>query len=181
MSSAGKDKILNELLKEIPNLHNCVSHTTRPMRENEGNHREYHFITYTEFEDMASCGDFLEVRNYKTVNGYWYYGLAKNELVEGNNIVIVDLDGLKEIIHKLGKENVVSFYIKANHKVRLLRSISREPNIQNKGVEEVCRRLLDDSIKFKQAENICDYILENEKKEDLSQCIASIKEIIERN
>lgn len=181
MTASGKDTILNNLIKTIPNLHYCISHTTRPMRENEEQDVQYHFIDEYYFNDMVSNGDFIEMRKYKTTEGYWYYGLAKDELKNGDNIVIVDIAGLQEIIHTLGTDNVISFYIEVDNKMKLERSLSREPNINNTGVEEICRRLLDDLSKFRDAKNICNYTIQNNTITDLQECSNFIKSVIERS
>ena len=47
--SVGKDTVLNTI-HDKTNIPILISHTTRPMRAGETNHKEYHFITKDEFK-----------------------------------------------------------------------------------------------------------------------------------
>ena len=58
-AAAGKDFLKTRLSNK--GFVSGVSHTTRPPRENEVNHQDYHFVDKQEFEDMISCGEFRRV------------------------------------------------------------------------------------------------------------------------
>ena len=86
-AAAGKDFLKNRLAKK--GFTSGVSHTTRPPRESEVNHVDYHFVDKQEFEDMISCGEFVE---YMEFNG-WYYGQTKKDF-DLADVMIMSKDGL---------------------------------------------------------------------------------------
>ena len=94
------------LLKEkFPKFQTCVSHTTRPMRKGEIEGVEYYFTEDSQFEAMYDSGQFIEIRDYTVITdegeSKWYYGLSESEvtskLKQGHILVILDLNGLKEL------------------------------------------------------------------------------------
>lgn len=160
-SNSGKDTILTELVNDF-NLKRVVSHTSRPARKKEKNGLDYFFISNEDFLSMEKNEAFVETRIYKTIqNGQdtiWRYGISKAEinLNKDSCIVIVDVDGLNSLIKTFGKENIVSFYIKVDKEVRKTRALRRGDEIS-----EIERRFKDDYIKFKNVEDIVDYIISN--------------------
>jgi guanylate kinase len=59
-SGAGKTTLTHTLLREFPRLEFSVSYTTRPIRNNEIDGRDYHFVTAEQFDAMAQRGEFAE-------------------------------------------------------------------------------------------------------------------------
>lgn len=59
-SGAGKTTLTKRLLAEFPNIQFSVSYTTRPMRKNEVDGRDYHFIDVDKFEQMVRNQEFAE-------------------------------------------------------------------------------------------------------------------------
>jgi guanylate kinase len=60
-SGAGKTTLTRRLLEEFKGqLEFSVSHTTRPIRPNEVNGRDYWFVTHDEFEAMVRRHEFAE-------------------------------------------------------------------------------------------------------------------------
>ena len=100
-SSAGKDSILNAVLRVNPNIKPIISTTSRPMRENEIQDKDYYFKSYDEVEHMLDNNEFIEHRSYKVANGdTWIYGIHKSEIdlsLDETRIVIVDYTGLKAL------------------------------------------------------------------------------------
>lgn len=99
-SGGGKTTLIRRLMANPPGepLRFSVSHTTRPRREGEVDGREYHFVTATEFENMARHGEFLE---HNEVHGN-FYGTAKSEvlprLAGGEDVVLdIDVQGARDI------------------------------------------------------------------------------------
>lgn len=180
-SASGKDTILNRVLNETKALP-IISTTNRPMRNGEIQGREYNFVSKEEAERLMFDGLFLEYRSYHVANGdKWIYGITKDSIdVDSDNIyiTIVDFEGLKEIERKLGKDNVLSFYINTSCQERLIRSLSREGNMSDVQVQEVCRRLLDDELKVRPSLEYCNIVLRNEKVDDLDNCVLIIKQTV---
>ena len=65
-SGAGKDTIMRDVMKQNNSLLNPVSYTSRPMRENETDGVDYHFVSNETFLKMINDGKLLEYRKYKT-------------------------------------------------------------------------------------------------------------------
>ena len=161
-SCAGKDTVLNILVDKY-NMNRVVSHTTRPMRHMETDGKEYHFTTNEEFMKMKQDNLFVETRQYNTYQDgestVWRYGVSKRAVSEQNNgILVLDLEGLKELEAYLGRDSVVSFYIMVGEKVRMERSLKRGDE-----KSEVLRRFQDDAIKFLNAQKLTTYTIDNKE------------------
>lgn len=97
-SGAGKTSLVKELLLREANLRMCVSHTTRPIRSNEVDGRDYHFVTVKEFEKMIEEDGFLE---YAQVFDH-YYGTSRAALVaafgRGHDVILeIDWQGARQV------------------------------------------------------------------------------------
>jgi guanylate kinase len=182
-SAAGKDSIQSALLDSIPYLKPIISSTSRPKRENEVEGREYHFLSQKEMEDLLYSDKLIESRTYDVENGdTWIYGVADTAIdLETDNIYvgILDIRGLHQFTSYVGKDNVISFYIDASAKTRMLRSLEREPNMSDEQVMEVCRRALADDKDFNMACKYVDFCLTNETEEDFNGCIEILTQWIE--
>ena len=71
-SCSGKDTVVKELKKM--GYESIVTYTTRPMRDNEIDGVNYHFVSQEIFNSMISNNEFAEWKSYKTENGTWMYG-----------------------------------------------------------------------------------------------------------
>lgn len=98
-SGAGKDSIINELLKkQETNAWVSISMTSRLPRGQEENGKDYFFVTREEFEDNIKKGNFLEYAEY---NGN-YYGTPKHKINEYLNkgidvILEIEIQGALQI------------------------------------------------------------------------------------
>lgn len=147
-SSSGKDTIYNRIRLE-ENLLPVVLYTTRPMRENEENGREYHFVDRACFDKMKSEDKVIEERIYNTIHGEWIYFTSKDsiDLEKGNCIGIGTLESYVKIKEHFG-EAVVPIYIEVEDGLRLARAVERERLQTNPKYAELCRRFLADSSDF---------------------------------
>ncbi len=165
--ASGKDTTLNNLVGKYSNLQTCVSHTTRPMRKNEVNGREYYFIDDAEFEGMYSNGSFVETRSYQVADGNtWFYGMSEAEisdkLSEGHLIMILDINGLQELkeYYQDTDIKIASFFIDVDVNIRVQRYLDRD-RMTYEVLQEAMRRINDDEIQFKDAKEIVDYTITN--------------------
>ena len=148
-SSGGKDTMLSTLV-DLYDYKRCISHTSRPMRQGEVNGREYYFESREDFKWMIEKGHFIEFRTYNTLvndkEDTWYYGMAKNsiDLNKGNHVIVLDVQGTKEIIEYFGKENVLVYYVRTSDRLRRRRCKKRGD--YNKS--EFKRRFKADKIDF---------------------------------
>lgn len=147
-SSSGKDTIYNRIRSE-ENLLPIVLYTTRPMRENEENGREYHFVDRACFDKMKSEGMVIEERIYNTIHGEWIYFTSKDsiDIEKGNCIGIGTLESYVKIEEHFG-EAVVPIYIEVEDGLRLSRAVERERLQTSPKYAELCRRFLADCNDF---------------------------------
>lgn len=90
-SGAGKTTLCRKLLSEFPNFVLSISCTTRPVRGNEKNGVDYHFLTPDQFQKKMKAGDFAE---WAEVHGN-YYGTSKSVIQEAFQMgkdVLLDID-----------------------------------------------------------------------------------------
>lgn len=98
-SGAGKDTIVNELMKKKETkAWVSISMTSREPRGSEENGKDYFFVTKEEFEENIKKGNFLE---YATYNDN-YYGTPKHKIDEYLNkgidvILIIEIQGALQI------------------------------------------------------------------------------------
>lgn len=98
-STAGKSTIADCLIKrKALKLKRFITCTTRPKRPSEKNHRDYHFLTKTEFEREIKNKSLFE---WSKVYGQ-YYGSRKKDLLkelQGKRpiLIIVDSQGVKKL------------------------------------------------------------------------------------
>lgn len=90
-SGAGKTTIARAMLAAHPSLEFSVSATTRPMRQNERNGRDYFFLSKEEFKARVDAGDFVE---WEEIYGN-YYGTLKAEIdraIGAGRHILFDVD-----------------------------------------------------------------------------------------
>ena len=120
-AAAGKDFLKNRLAKK--GFVSGVSHTTRPPRENEVNHKDYHFVDKEEFEAMIECGEFIE---YMEFNG-WYYGQTKKDF-DLADVMIMSKDGL-DVLPQEYRDQCMVIYLDPPRLTRIDRLTYRnDPN-----------------------------------------------------
>lgn len=141
-SGAGKDSIMQDILKKYPDKFNeIISCTTRSMREGEQEGVNYYYLTDKQFEQKTKDGKMLEVSYF---NG-WHYGTSLDSLQQDvPNIGVFNPTGIHSLIKNKNVE-VTVFKIVASDKVRLLRQLNRE---ENPDVKEIVRRFTTDVNDF---------------------------------
>ena len=148
-SSSGKDSVYRSVIMR-PDIEPLVIYTTRPMRENELDGREYHFVDRQVFDTMTAQGKVIESRIYNTVHGEWiYFTSAENiDLSKHSYAVIGTLESYLPIKKYFGADTVVPVYLEVEDGLRLIRAIERERQEENPKYAELCRRFLADSEDF---------------------------------
>jgi guanylate kinase len=96
-SGAGKTTMVKELQSQGI-WEECISHTTRPMRDGEINGDTYHFVEEDDFVEAYQAGEFAEKVEY---DGN-YYGITHEEInrviKNGKHVaIIVEYEGYKQI------------------------------------------------------------------------------------
>src|SRR5690606_37994901 len=90
-SGGGKGTLIREVLLTVPDIGYSVSYTTRARRLDEIDGRNYHFVSFEEFQKRVDAGDFLE---YAKVHGNMYgTSLSQvREITESGRDVILEID-----------------------------------------------------------------------------------------
>ena len=180
-SSSGKDTIFS-MLKQENILKPIVLSTTRPMRNNEVEGREYYFISEEQLKGYELEHKVIEQRVYHTVNGPWYYATIDDGQFKSdeNYIMIVTLEAYINLVKYFGEDRVVPIYINVEDGKRLERALMREQQQDHPNYEELCRRFLADSKDFSKDNldkaNIKKYYQNN----NLNQCLEEIKVDIDK-
>jgi len=95
---AGKDVLIEKLLKINPNLIRLVTTTSRPKRADERHGHDYHFVSRGQFEELIAQEAFVEWVEYR---GHYKGGQKKHveqALSSGKDVVWrIDVKGVKNI------------------------------------------------------------------------------------
>ncbi len=151
-SASGKDTIYNRLAREEAfDFRNIVGYTTRPMRENEMDGREYHFVNDEELKRLEKQGRVIEKREYHTIHGVWCYFTVDDgsiDLKHENYLLIGTLESYQKLCDYFGSENLVPIYIEVEDSLRLTRAMEREKQQSQPKYTEMCRRFVADAEDF---------------------------------
>ena len=177
---SGKDTIVNELIKKY-GYKKLISYTTRPMRANEKQDIDYHFIKKDEFLDKVENDFFVEYKKFDTAQGEWWYGSAKEDYLnsEQNTIKIIEPNGLQDILYKIKKNKLnitpICIYIYANNKTIKKRLMQRGDD-----KKEAERRLTQDNKDFSKIQCIANRIFYNNGDKSLDDVVDEIHDYIQR-
>ncbi len=97
-SGTGKTSLVKALLRTDGDLSLSISYTSRPPRPKEVDGRDYHFVSRQVFEQMLTCGEFLESAE---IYGN-YYGTSRKWISEamvlGRDILLeLDSQGAQQV------------------------------------------------------------------------------------
>ena len=173
-SGAGKDSVVKALLKRDRKLCFVVTTTTRPMRQDEIQGRDYYFVSQSNFERMLSAGEFVE---HAIVYGD-HKGITRKDIQEaigsGCDVVLrLDVQGAATI-KNLYKESVLLFLTPGSKDQLLIRLQSRKSETSNSIQERITTAFEEDSRRDE-----FDYIIVN-KRNDLGGTVDKIQAIIKR-
>lgn len=164
-SATGKSTV-ERILQEEYGFNRCISLTSRPKRDYEVDGVDYHFVTVEDFNNLRNEGLLVE----ETVFNNWHYGLTVSEVEEGG-VVVIEPNGLRQIIERAGRENVFVVYLTYPDKERLIRSlVTRNDN----NVDEVIRRYQADKKDMQGMEDIADVVICNNDSKKTALMINSI-------
>lgn len=168
-SASGKDSLFKLLVNDSGlNLKTVTLYTTRPVRAEEKDGREYNFCSVDFFEKMVEENKVIESRTYNTVCGPWtYFTLDDGQIniKENNYIMIGTLESYEKTREYFGADALVPVYVTVENGERLTRALNREKLQENPKYAEMCRRFLADEADF--------------STENLDRC--GIKKVFENN
>lgn len=168
-SGVGKDTLLEIVLNKDTSLQKSVSCTTRGIRENEIDGKDYYFITVPEFEEMIENHEVLEFTRY----GQNFYGTPKAPidkwLSEGKTVILkIEVEGASNI-KKLYPDSVGIFIMPPSMEVleQRLRSRGTEDEADIKKRLEIAQSEIGHS-------KVYDYLVVNDDLEKTSENVLDI-------
>lgn len=181
-SCSGKDTIFRELMDDTSlNLKPIVLYTTRPKRENEIDGKEYFFIDESELNEYKEMDKIIEMREYDTIDGKWYYCTIDDGQIDLNKndyLGIVTLEAYKSFRLNFGGDKIVPIYITLDDGIRLQRALKREMEQVTPNYNELCRRFIADNEDFSEEKLESSKIKEKYCNYELQKCIDNIKKIL---
>jgi len=162
-SGAGKTTIVKHLLTQNFNLEFSISATNRPMRPNEVDGKDYHFLSTEDFQAKIANDEFLE---WEEVYKGCFYGTLKSEVdritANGNN-VIFDVDVVGGLnIKKYYEDRALAVFIQPPS----VEELENRLRGRSTDSEEVIRNRVDKFIYELSFANRFDTIIVNDKLED---------------
>lgn len=168
-SGVGKDTVLDVVLNKDKSLQKSISLTTRNIRENEIDGKDYYFISVPQFEKMINDGQVLEHACY----GSNLYGTPKGPvdqwLSEGKTVILkIEVQGAKSI-KELYPDSVAIFLLPPSMEEleNRLRSRGTEDEDDIKKRLEIARNEVCKSVDY-------DYFVINENIDDASNDVLTI-------
>lgn len=136
-----------------------VTYTTRPMREGEVNHVDYHFVSDKEFKDMIDNDLLAEYTSYDAKFGHVYYGSAAEDYEKLKNeekkVIVLNPYGLDMII----RNSIPNFsvYLDVDEDTLVKRALQRGDN-----PAKITRRLKADKEDFSNIKKKVDLTVDGE-------------------
>jgi guanylate kinase len=178
-SATGKDTIFKRLLENPElKLNTVVMYTTRPIRVNETEGVEYHFVDEERLRLLQEQGKVIEHRSYQTVHGTWHYFTVNDDqirLSDHNYLMHGTLESFEQIKRYFGEDRVIPLYIEVEDGTRLLRAIKREMKQEQPKYAELCRRFLADEEDFAEDNIIRAGIKKRYYNDDIELCLKEIE------
>ena len=170
-SGAGKTT-LTKLLSKNNDYLISVSHTTRKLRINEVDAKDYYFVNEDEFKSLIKKDEFLE--HAKVFNHF--YGTSKtfviNSLEKESNVIFdIDWQGAKQIREKKLKYKLITFFILPPSKKVLFERLSNRDMKDKLIVEERMRQFSKDILHWVDY----DYVVVND---NLENCYNEVNNLI---
>ncbi len=160
-SGSGKSTIENELATHH-GFTKIISFTTRKPRECEENGKDYWFIDNDTFKETLSRNLFAEYDEYSQNR---LYGTLKSDYVDGNKVVVLTPNGLRQLKKNCPNEDIITVLVEANLGTRVKRYIDRcgvdKFNFDDKN--EISARVERDFGMFCGVENEVDLVVHNDE------------------
>ena len=147
-AGAGKDSLMQQVLKLlaekniISEVHEIVSCTSRPIRENEAHGANYYYYHPDDFAMKIINDEMLEFTNFNN----WWYGTSYDSVRSDGivNIGVFNPSGVRQLLDRPDCD-VTVYWVTTSDKQRLYRQLSRE---ESPDVKEIIRRFNADEEDF---------------------------------
>ena len=169
-SGSGKDTVLKELFKKMPEVEFSISSVTRNMREGEVEGEKYNFISREKFELMIKENQLLEYNLYCDN----YYGTPKAPVEKcislgGEIILEIDVNGAANV-RKNCLDNYSIFIAPPSFEMLKNRLTGRGTETE----EVIEKRLTEDKAEMARANEYDDIVVND----DLNKAVEDIRSII---
>ncbi|MDR0367086.1 MAG: guanylate kinase [Rickettsiales bacterium] len=179
-TNGGKNTVMAEILRRIPDLAHVVTTNSRPPRANEIDGVDYHFISSDEFQRKISAGDFIE---WALVHND-FKGVQKKSIFEDISrdrdiIIQLDVQGFQNIkrtlVQNSAEYKVIGIFLEPPSIAVLKERWALRGDMQD--ASDVEKRLADAEIEMEQRFSY-DFIVMND---DLAKCEGEVERIIRDN
>ena len=171
-SSSGKSTIERELATNH-NFKKIVSYTTRKPRNNEENGKDYYFVDNETFNEILDRDLFAEYDEYSQNR---LYGTLKSDYGDGNKVVVLTPNGLRQLKKNCKNENILTVLVNASLGTRVKRYIDRcgvdKFNFDDKN--EIAARVERDYGMFLGLEKEVDLVVDNNEGTNISDLVEEI-------
>lgn len=169
-SGAGKTSLVRAVIDALDDVAVAVSHTTRDMRPEDVEGKDYFYIDHPSFETMINDDKFLE---YAEVFGN-YYGTsveAVDALTDQGKDVILEIDWQGAAQVKRMLDEVVWIFILPPSRAELLERL----RARGKDSDEVIERRTQDAVSEMKQYHLADYLIVND---NFDEALAELKAVI---
>ena len=171
-SSSGKSTIENELAMHY-GYKKIVSYTTRSPRNGEENGKDYYFIDNDTFEEVLKRDLFAEHDEYSQNR---LYGTLKSDYVDGDKVVVLTPNGLRQLKKNCPNENIFTVLVEASLGTRIKRYIDRcgieKFDFDDAG--EIFERINRDFGMFLGLEKEVDIVVHNDEGTNIADLVSDI-------
>ena len=175
-SGSGKSTLEHELATHH-GFEKIISYTTRQPRESEENGKDYYFVDNDTFNEILDRGLFAEHDEYSQNR---LYGTLKSDYVEGNKVVVLTPNGLRQLKKKCPNEDIFTVLVESSLGTRIKRYIDRcdvnKFNFDDAG--EIFERINRDFGMFLGLDKEVDLVVHNDEGTDIKNFVKTIMEII---
>ena len=171
-SGSGKSTLEHELATHH-GFEKIVSYTTRQPRDNEENGKDYWFIDNDTFREIMNRDLFAEHDEYSQNR---LYGTLKSDYVDGNKVVVLTPNGLRQLKKNCPNEDILTVLVEASLGTRVKRYIDRcgvdKFNFDDKN--EIASRVERDYSMFLGLEKEVDLVIHNDEGTNISDLVSDI-------
>ena len=171
-SGSGKSTLEHELATHH-GFEKIISYTTRQPRNNEENGKDYWFVDNDTFREIMSRDLFAEHDEYSQNR---LYGTLKSDYVDGNKVVVLTPNGLRQLKKNCPNEDILTVLVEASLGTRVKRYIDRcgvdKFNFDDKN--EIASRVERDYSMFLGLEKEVDLVVHNDEGTKIEDIISEI-------
>ena len=174
-SGSGKSTLEHELATHH-GFEKIISYTTRQPRESEENGKDYYFVDNDTFNEILDRGLFAEYDEYSQNR---LYGTLKSDYVEGNKVVVLTPNGLRQLKKNCPNEDIFTVLVESSLGTRIKRYIDRcdvnKFNFDDAG--EIFERINRDFGMFLGLDKEVDLVVHNDEGTNIKDLVAEIMNV----